>query len=679
MAARKLHRIRLAPLLALLVGVALIPASLWAALSNHRDDLAVQKRALANEADQQAESLRDYFGRARSLTEVMGANPAFAQFYELPGNRTAKVRAQGPTVRQSQRALSFLEKLFPESIGEACFIDRAGPENARAVKGDVAPLSDLSLDETAASFFKPTFDLRPGEVYQAKPYVSPDTSEWVIANSIPIRARGARVNNAIVHFEITVESFRRNAAQSSERFDVAIVDARSGRVVVDSRYRQRDGAKATLGRPADRRFASLVDDGRKRASFETDDRSAAFERVGRERHNANDWIAVAVARTPTGSWIDSLGASDLAILIGALLLLGFAVTNLRSSQRELREAALTDPLTGLANRRSLIHDLESTGALAERPRLLLLFDLDGFKAYNDGFGHPAGDALLARLGRKLEKAVRSERGSAYRMGGDEFCVLAPVGIDEVERIEAIAAAALSEHGEGFSITASCGSVLLPTEAEEPSEALRKADQRMYARKGSGRASAARQSTNVLLTLLSERSPELGVHLDEVTELCEDVGNKLGLQEEEMGHLLRAAALHDIGKAAIPDEILNKPGPLDESELAFIRRHTLIGERIVAAAAALTDASKLVRWSHERFDGAGYPDGLSGHDIPLGARIIAVADAFDAMVSGRPYRPAVMVEAALAELRRCAGTQFDPDVVSAFVAVVAERRAAVAVT
>jgi hypothetical protein len=176
MAARKLHRIRIAPLLALLVGVALIPASLWAAISSHRNDVAAEKRALANEADQQAESLRNYFARARSLTQVMAANPAFAQFYELRGSRMAKVRAEGPTVRQSQRALSFLEKLFPDSIGEACFIDRAGPENARAVKGAVAPLSELSLDETGASFFKPTFRLRPGQVYQARPYVSPDTN-----------------------------------------------------------------------------------------------------------------------------------------------------------------------------------------------------------------------------------------------------------------------------------------------------------------------------------------------------------------------------------------------------------------------------------------------------------------------------------------------------------------------
>src|SRR5688572_21050401 len=132
MASRKLHRFRLAPVLALLVGVALIPASLWAAVSSHNDDVAAQKRALANEADQQAEGLRNYFARARSLTQVMGTNPAFVHFYQQPGSRAAKVRARGSAVRESQKALSFLEELFPDSIGEACFIDRSGPENSRS-------------------------------------------------------------------------------------------------------------------------------------------------------------------------------------------------------------------------------------------------------------------------------------------------------------------------------------------------------------------------------------------------------------------------------------------------------------------------------------------------------------------------------------------------------------------
>ena len=201
---------------------------------------------------------------------------------------------------------------------------------------------------------------------------------------------------------------------------------------------------------------------------------------------------------------------------------------------------------------------------------------------------------------------------------------------------------------------------------------------MYARKNLGsRASAGRQSADVLLRVLSERSPDLGTHLDEVTELCAQVGRRLSLPDEEMTSLLQAASLHDVGKAAVPDAILNKPGPLDDEEWVFMRRHPIIGERVLAAAPPLSHASRLVRSSHERMDGQGYPDGLAGEQIPLGARIIAVCDAYDAMTSNRPYRAPMSPEGAVSELRRCAATQFDPVVVDAFVAVLEERRGLVA--
>jgi diguanylate cyclase (GGDEF)-like protein len=344
------------------------------------------------------------------------------------------------------------------------------------------------------------------------------------------------------------------------------------------------------------------------------------------------------------------------------------------AQSQLANQALHDPLTGLPNRRSLITDLEDGIAAAseDEPLFLMLWDLDGFKAYNDSFGHAAGDALLTRLGHNLTRALEG-RGRAYRMGGDEFCVLATPGVNNPEPIALEAAAALTEHGEGFAVTASYGSVLVPTEATTSTEALRIADQRMYARKSFGsRASAGRQSTDVLLRVLSERSPELGIHLDEVTELCQAVADRLKLPDEELAPLLQAASLHDVGKAAIPDEILNKPGPLDPEEWEFMRRHPLIGQRILSAAPALTRAAAFVRASHERFDGQGYPDKLSSNDIPLGARVIAVCDAFDAMTSSRPYRASMSIEGALAEICRCAGTQFDPVVVDAFRAVVTDR-------
>jgi diguanylate cyclase (GGDEF)-like protein len=347
---------------------------------------------------------------------------------------------------------------------------------------------------------------------------------------------------------------------------------------------------------------------------------------------------------------------------------------LQAETKHARELALEDSLTGLGNRRRLMADLEErlVSATQERPLVLAMFDLDGFKAYNDTYGHNTGDALLRRLGDKLA-ATMAGRGQCYRMGGDEFCVLGTVRAHDAPEIVDCATQALSERGDGFEISASCGWVLLPDRrAPDPSTALRIADRRMYADKNLGRSSAGRQTVDVLLKVLSERSVELGTHLHDVTGLCRAVAERLGVAPEDIGPLLQAASLHDIGKAAIPDAILDKPGPLNDTEWAFMQTHTVIGERILSAAPALTEAARLVRSSHERWDGSGYPDGLAGEQIPLGSRVIAVCDAYDAMVSTRPYRSRMSAEVALEELRRCAGVQFDPEVVDAFGSVAAER-------
>jgi HD-GYP domain-containing protein (c-di-GMP phosphodiesterase class II) len=217
--------------------------------------------------------------------------------------------------------------------------------------------------------------------------------------------------------------------------------------------------------------------------------------------------------------------------------------------------------------------------------------------------------------------------------------------------------------------------MLPAETADAAEALRLADRRMYAQKNRGRGSAGRQSTDVLLKVLAERSPDLGEHMHDVTALCEAVAERLELPPEEATPLLQAAALHDVGKAAIPDAILNKPGPLDADEWAFMKRHTIIGERILGAAPALAAVARIVRSCHERFDGTGYPDGLAGAAIPLGARVVFACDAFDAMTSDRPYRSAMRRGEAEEELRRGAGSQFDPDVVEALCAALEARATA----
>jgi diguanylate cyclase (GGDEF)-like protein len=369
----------------------------------------------------------------------------------------------------------------------------------------------------------------------------------------------------------------------------------------------------------------------------------------------------------------------LALLLASLSILGviarMALTFAENMQMlaHSREEAQTDVLTGLGNRRRLMSDLAAK-LTPGHPRITLaLFDLNGFKQYNDAFGHPAGDALLGRLGQNLSRFV-TRRGEAYRMGGDEFCVVFETGDDPPDFVVAGAERALREHGEGFDISASYGVVTLPDDADDVSGALGLADQRMYAQKKAGRLTAEERSTTALLSALSDsKTPaKPAMQLTGVVAFTEALALKLELPPEEVARARLTAELHDVGKMAIPDAILHKPGPLTPDEWKFVRRHTLIAERILLGAPALSHVAGVVRSSREHFDGSGYPDGLAGTDIPLVSRIVFVCDAFDAMTAERPYRPALTIGAALAELERCAGSQFDPLVVAAFAELLSER-------
>jgi diguanylate cyclase (GGDEF)-like protein len=361
------------------------------------------------------------------------------------------------------------------------------------------------------------------------------------------------------------------------------------------------------------------------------------------------------------SMVAHLLASACLLLVIVRLGMSFAenIRMLRASRHE----AVTDALTGLGNRRALepaLHERMHADEL--RPFVVAFYDLDGFKGYNDTFGHQAGDMLLARLGKRVVAAL--PEADVFRLGGDEFCVL----IDEAAGGEAgvrTAAAALQEHGSTFDVGCSFGMVRVPEDATDAESAMVLADARMYEQKNGRRPDAATESQEVLVRALVERNRDLGQHNDDVAELVVAVSRELGLDQAEIVAARRAAELHDVGKLAIPDAILSKPGPLDEQEWEFMRQHTIVGERIVASATSLSDVAPIVRSSHERWDGGGYPDGLAGEAIPLGARIIAVCDAFDAMTTTRPYRKAMSEADAVAELRRCAGQQFDSRVVAAF--------------
>ena len=348
------------------------------------------------------------------------------------------------------------------------------------------------------------------------------------------------------------------------------------------------------------------------------------------------------------------------------LLIAFSVAFAHSVRARSRSQldATTDALTRLGNRRKLFSDMQQRVATLHGAQTVSvgIFDLDGFKAYNDTFGHPAGDALLRRLGMRLT-AVLGDRADTYRIGGDEFVVVGRNG--NAEELMADAQRALSESGEGFSVGCSLGTSELHA-GITLEQALHVADQRLYASKRSGRTPLGTEVKDALLQVLAEQNDDLVAHVGHVAQLAAAIATGLGLGPDDVELTRLTAELHDVGKAAVPAAILDKRGALDSNEWMFMRRHTTIGERIVAAAPALARLAPLVRATHERWDGAGYPDGLRGEEIPLSSRIVSVVDAYDAMTGDRPYRTRLSSDEAIEELDRCAGTQFDPTITDLFI-------------
>jgi two-component system cell cycle response regulator len=353
----------------------------------------------------------------------------------------------------------------------------------------------------------------------------------------------------------------------------------------------------------------------------------------------------------------------VAAIVTVFIRTGISLVDNARLLASVRAQSLTDDLTGLGNRRGLLLALEHQFTCRSDKTVFAIYDLNGFKRYNDTFGHPSGDALLVRLAARLAEAA-GPSGEAFRLGGDEFCLLVRDDGRETAAVVEAGLLALSEEGEGFTIDAEYGSVILPDEAEDAKTALRHADERLYERKYS-RGDNEGEAHEALLRVIEEREPGLRRHMRFVAELASEVGVRLGLQGQALEQLRLAAELHDVGKLAIPIDVLQKRGVLTEQEWSFIREHTVVGERVLAGSPAMREVARIVRATHERWDGGGYVDGLAGDAIPLPARIIAVCDAYAAMTSDRPYRRALSASDALAELRRCAGTQFDPEVVFTF--------------
>ncbi len=497
-------RSRLLRVLTALLGVLLLGVAVGGAVRSGRaaalDDL---DHALTTQATTGAAALREYFERAQSINLLLAHDAAIAGLEPEPG--TAHAEAPGaaphrhgepvtggtPISTPAAEAMAYLERLYPGRISEACLINSTGTEIARVVRGLVAPEEDLSTEEAEAPFFAPTLALPADRVHQAAPYLSPDTDEWVISNSTPMIGESG-TPWGLVHFEVTLDSFRAALAGTGGDRPAAIVDNQTGRVVLETGRPLTGGEpESAVSRPGSPGLAAAIARTSSAASDTVDGERIALVRLPGSPDNANSWSVLVSAPVTTVAWSRAIGPAPVAMTLAGLLLLAFAGLNLRASQRELRAAGLADELTGLPNRRLLTDRLDQALLLSGRRRTtcgVLLIDLDRFKEVNDTLGHHVGDVLLCEVANRLRAAFR-DCDTVARLGGDEFAVLLTDVADErsalalARRCVALLQESFVLDGIVLNVEASIGVALAPQHGTDGNALLRVADVAMYEAKG----------------------------------------------------------------------------------------------------------------------------------------------------------------------------------------------------
>ena len=343
------------------------------------------------------------------------------------------------------------------------------------------------------------------------------------------------------------------------------------------------------------------------------------------------------------------------------------ITERKELERRLKFLSYHDQLTGLYNRRFFEEEISRMDIKKSFPLTIVMADVNGLKLINDSFGHSKGDEFLKKIARILEKGFRSKDIIA-RLGGDEFVILMPeTDSNEVEKIcYGINTLALKESVGSIEISISMGWETMSSEEEKIQEILKKAEDHMYKKKLFESPSMRGKTINTIISTLHEKNKREEQHSHRVSYLCQSIGKAIGLSEEEIKELKTVGLLHDIGKIAVEESVLNKPGKLTEDEWDQIKRHPEVGYRILSTVNDMSEMAEFVLAHHERWDGKGYPKGLEKEQIPLQSRIITIADTYDAMTSERSYRNALSEEIAIEELTKNSGFQFDPELVKIFI-------------
>jgi diguanylate cyclase (GGDEF)-like protein len=674
------------PLLCAVLGVLLAVLGAGLVASRRSSERGRLDHGLDATAGEKAALVETELERLRALAVITAHVPPFTELYADSGSLAAKIAAVAGPFREINNALYYVYETSPERFVEVGYVDASGRENAAVVRGKRTSRLKLT-DVRRWPSFREGISTPVGRVGITAPFVSPAARVPVIAGTTGVAVNGRM--RAYVELELALSALRKVLSSDVPRRVGVELAARNGTPLLAVGPRVRVSAR-------EMRSGVQTVGGLRMAVRAIPEAAVA----------GGPWYIVSA--TPSPSMLSAVAPENVVILLVAFLLLASALVGVggggapheeggggtERTHTEADRLARIDVLTGLHNRRHAMETIEHELARASRHDgavALLLIDVDFFKRINDTYGHVPGDGVLVEVARRLSCAVRSW-DTVARVGGEEFCVIAPeiesepAAAELAERLRAaVAESGIDAAGVAVAVTVSVGVALLRSDAGSAEHALDCADRALYAAKRRGRNRVCCFSQLDQLDLRAEQPECLhlaealatagdlrgGVgssHSRDIAELSADVARRLGLGQEEILRAQLGGWLHDIGKIAVPDNILTKPGQLTDEEWALMRTHPVVGDELLRNFPELALACPAVRHHHERWDGAGYPDRLAAERIPLEARIVGAVDAYLAMIAERPYRAPRTAHGAIGELRRCAGTQFDPAVVTALVDV-----------